>query len=114
MDEPTNYLDIVSLRWLRRFLKAFRGEAILITHDRDFMDSVTTHTMGIRRGKLFKIPGQTEKYYTQILVDEENHEKTRQNQEKKVKDLQKFVDPLRGQGHKGNAGQVQNEADRKA
>ena len=46
LDEPTNYLDIVSLRWLRTFLKAFEGEIILVTHDRDFMDSITTHTMG--------------------------------------------------------------------
>lgn len=92
LDEPTNYLDILSLRWLRRFLKGFRGEVILITHDRDFMDSVTTHTMGIHRGMLTKIEGPTEKYYTQLMMDEEIHEKTRQNQEKKIKDLRKFVD----------------------
>src|SRR5690606_24132576 len=45
LDEPTNYLDILSLRWLRTFLNSFDGEVIIITHDRDFMDSVTTHTM---------------------------------------------------------------------
>ena len=45
LDEPTNYLDIVSLRWLKNFLRAFQGEVILITHNRDFMDSVCTHTM---------------------------------------------------------------------
>ncbi len=92
LDEPTNYLDILSLRWLRRFLKGFRGEAILITHDREFMDSVTTHTMGIHRGGLTKTKGPTEKYYAQLMLDEEIHEKTRQNQEKKIKDLRKFVD----------------------
>ncbi|HLE08411.1 MAG TPA: ABC-F family ATP-binding cassette domain-containing protein [Thermodesulfobacteriota bacterium] len=92
LDEPTNYLDILSLRWLRRFLRGFRGEAILITHDREFMDSVTTHTMGIHRGMVSKIKGPTGKYYAQIMLDEEIHEKTRQNQEKKIKDLRKFVD----------------------
>ncbi|HLE08854.1 MAG TPA: ABC-F family ATP-binding cassette domain-containing protein, partial [Thermodesulfobacteriota bacterium] len=92
LDEPTNYLDILSLRWLRRFLRSFRGEAILITHDREFMDSITTHTMGIHRGRVSKIKGPTEKYYAQLMMDEEIHEKTRQNQEKKIKDLRKFVD----------------------
>jgi ATP-binding cassette subfamily F protein 3 len=92
LDEPTNYLDLLSLRWLRRFLKSFRGEAILITHDRAFLDTVTTHTMGIHRGALTKVKGNTNKYYTQLLVDEEVHEKTRVNQVKKIKDLQKFAD----------------------
>ncbi len=45
LDEPTNYLDILSIRWLKAFLKTFDGEVILITHDREFMDSVWTHTM---------------------------------------------------------------------
>jgi len=92
LDEPTNYLDILSLRWLRRFLKSFRGEVIIISHDRDFMDSVTTHTMGIHRRRLMKVKGTTEKYYTQILMDEEVHERTRVKQEKRVKELQSFVD----------------------
>ena len=42
LDEPTNYLDILSIRWLKAFLKSFAGEVILITHDREFMDSVCT------------------------------------------------------------------------
>jgi len=41
LDEPTNYLDIVSMRWLKQFLSRWQGEFILISHDRDFMDSVT-------------------------------------------------------------------------
>jgi len=61
-------------------------------HDRDFMDSVVTHTMGIHRGRLLKIKGDTSKYYTQLMAAEEIHEKTRQNQEKKVAEMQKFVD----------------------
>ncbi|VAV85673.1 Bis-ABC ATPase YheS [hydrothermal vent metagenome] len=92
LDEPTNYLDILSLRWLRKFLRSFRGEAIIITHDRDFMDTVTTHTMGLHHKGLKKIKGQTDKYYTQLEQDAEIHEKTRINQEKQIKDLKSFVD----------------------
>ena len=95
LDEPTNYLDIVSLRWLRSFLKSFNGEVILITHDRSFMDSVTTHTMGVHRGKLRKIKGQTKKYYDQLEQDEIIYEQTRQNQEKKIKHMMDYVDKYR-------------------
>jgi ATP-binding cassette subfamily F protein 3 len=91
LDEPTNYLDIVSMRWLTRFLREFKGEMILITHDRGFMDAVTTHTMGIWRQKLVKIKGGSEKYFEQILLEEEIYEKTRQNSERKRKELEEFV-----------------------
>lgn len=92
LDEPTNYLDILSLHWLKGFLKDFSGEVILITHDRHFMDSVVTHVMGIHRQNLRKIKGSTAKYYEQLALDEEIHEKTRLNKEKKVKEMQAFVD----------------------
>lgn len=51
------------MRWLKTFLKEFKGEIILITHDRSFMDAVTTHTMGLRRKSLMIIEGNSEKYY---------------------------------------------------
>ena len=70
LDEPTNYLDIISIRWLKRFLLGWKNELILITHDRDFMDSVTTHTMAIHRRKIKKIAGSTHKLYQQILQEE--------------------------------------------
>lgn len=92
LDEPTNYLDIVSLRWLKRFLNSFDGEVILITHDRDFMDSVTTHTMGLNRRQLKKIKGTTSKYYEQLIQEDEMYEKTRINQNKKRAHLESFVD----------------------
>jgi len=92
LDEPTNYLDIVSLTWLRSFLKQFSGAVMLITHDRGFMDDVITHCMGLNRGKLKKIKGPTEKFYQQIMQEEEIYLKTKKNQEKKVADMKKFVD----------------------
>ncbi|WP_345978759.1 ABC-F family ATP-binding cassette domain-containing protein [Sulfurimonas sp. HSL3-2] len=91
LDEPTNYLDIVSLRWLKSFLKAFEGEVILITHDRDFMDGITTHTMGIIRRSLNIIAGDTHKFYAQLKADEELYEKQKISQDKKVKELEEFI-----------------------
>lgn len=91
LDEPTNYLDIVSMRWLKGFLRRFDGEVILITHDRAFMDAVTTHTMGIHRKTLKSIKGDTKKYYAQLKEDEIHYEKMRLNQEKKIAELEDFI-----------------------
>jgi ATP-binding cassette subfamily F protein 3 len=92
LDEPTNYLDITSIRWLQNFLSRWQGEFILISHDREFMDNVTTHTMGIHREKLRKVKGTTIDFFQQILMEEELHEKSRVKSEKKKAHLQSFVD----------------------
>ena len=91
LDEPTNYLDIVSLRWLKTFLRAFDGEVILITHDRNFMDSVCTHTMGLVRKRIEIIPGDTHKFYEQLCANDELHAKQKIAQDKKVKELEEFI-----------------------
>jgi len=105
LDEPTNYLDLPSLRWMQRFLKGIRSEVILITHDRSFMDSVTTHTMGVHRGRLLKIEGSTEKYYEQLALNEEVYERSREKQEKKIKHMQVFVDRFRASAAKATQAQ---------
>jgi ATP-binding cassette subfamily F protein 3 len=110
LDEPTNYLDIVSIRWLTRFLKAWGGEMILITHDREFMDSVTTHTMGIHRNKIRKLAGPTHKLYQQILMDEELHEQIRINEEKKRKEAEQFINRFRAQATRARAVQSRIKA----
>ncbi len=91
LDEPTNYLDIISLRWLKGFIKEFDGEVIIITHDRDFMDSVTTHTMGVQRKSLHMVQGNSYKYYATLELADETYEKTKANQDKKRKELEEFV-----------------------
>ena len=103
LDEPTNYLDIVSIRWLIQFLRAWKNEIILVTHDRSFMDSVTTHTMGIHRKKIRKVPGGTEKLYQQIIQEEEIYEKTRINDDKKRGELEQFINRFRAQASRAKA-----------
>jgi ATP-binding cassette subfamily F protein 3 len=92
LDEPTNYLDILSLRWLRGFIKSFKGEVLITTHDRGFLDSVVTHIVGIDEQKLIKYPGTTSHFYAKLAEEAEIRAKTRKNQEKRVKELQRFVD----------------------
>ncbi len=105
LDEPTNYLDIVSIRWFTTFLKEWKGEFILISHDREFLDSVSTHTMGIHRQKVHKVKGDTIKFYEQIMQKEEMHEKTRLNLEKKREQLQGFIDRFGAKASKATQAQ---------
>ena len=64
LDEPTNHLDIESIQWLEDYLTTYRGSIILISHDRRFLDRVTTRTVEIVLGKIYdyKVP------YSQYLV----------------------------------------------
>lgn len=95
LDEPTNFLDVVAIRWLKKFLFSWKGELLVVTHDRSFIDAVTTHIMGIHRHKVRKIPGDTGKYYSQIAMEEDVHEKSRVNMEKKRRQTEDFIRKFR-------------------
>ncbi len=102
LDEPTNYLDITSIRWITRFLITWPREVLLVTHDRGFMDNVVTHIVGIHRRKMRKIKGETAKYYLQVAQDEEIYEKTRQNEAKRTKEIEQFITRFRAKARLAN------------
>ena len=110
LDEPTNYLDIVSVRWLERFLRNWKGELLLITHDRNFMDRVCTHTVGIHRGRMRKIQGGVTKLQETLLAEEEVYMRTLENEAAKREQLQKFIDRFRAQATKAKAVQSRVKA----
>lgn len=95
LDEPTNYLDIASIRWLKSFLKSWDGELLLVTHDRDFMNAVTTHTMAIHRQKIKKIQGDTVKLYNQISEEEALYMATVANAAKKRQKVEEYINRFR-------------------
>ncbi len=70
MDEPTNHLDAESVEWLQDYLKQFRGALLLITHDRYFLDRVTTRILEIDRGDLYNYNGNYA-YYLEKKADAE-------------------------------------------
>lgn len=105
LDEPTNYLDIVSVRWLSRELQSWRGELLMVSHDREFMDAITTHTVGIHRGQVRKVKGGTEAYYRVVAEEEEVYEKTRQNEERRREELERFIERFRAKASKARAAQ---------
>ncbi len=62
LDEPTNHLDITAITWLEKFLLAYRGSLIFITHDRTFLKHLATRIIELDRGKLTSFPGDFDAY----------------------------------------------------
>ncbi|MFH1094323.1 MAG: ABC-F family ATP-binding cassette domain-containing protein [Candidatus Omnitrophota bacterium] len=105
LDEPNNYLDIVAIRWLIRFLRQWKGELMLITHDRCFMDAVATHIVGIHRKQMRKMSGTTERFYEQIAQEEQIYEKTRIRDERKRKQTEVFISKFRAKARQAGLAQ---------
>jgi ABC transport system ATP-binding/permease protein len=62
LDEPTNHLDLDSIAWLEELLRGFKGSVMLITHDRAFLDAVTTRIIELDRGIIRSYPGNFSAY----------------------------------------------------
>ncbi len=106
LDEPTNHLDIDAIQWLENFLKTYRGSVLLVSHDRSFLDSLTTRTLEINKGKIYdyKVP-----YSKYLLLSSERVEQQQAvftNQQKQIKELENFIERFRYKATK--ARQVQS------
>ena len=64
LDEPTNHLDIEAIAWLENLLLEFRGAVLFVTHDRAFLDRVSTRVVELDRGRLLSFPGNYAAYQT--------------------------------------------------
>ncbi|MBV6319961.1 ATP-binding cassette domain-containing protein [Duganella violaceipulchra] len=74
LDEPTNHLDFSSILWLEGLLRDFKGSVLFITHDRSFLDNVTTRIIELDRGKLLSFPGNFTTYQARKAELLENEE----------------------------------------
>lgn len=110
LDEPTNFLDIISIRWIEHFLNNWPNEFMVISHDRGFLDKICTSIMGITRKKVKKIEGNTQKYFDQITMEENNHEKMRLNSERKRKQTETFISKFRAKARQASLAQSRMKA----
>lgn len=100
LDEPTNYLDLNAALWLKDFLSAFRGTFIMISHDKAFLTDVTNYTLILESGAIFKVKGNYE-HFEEIKLQKRIHlEKQFKEQEKKMKQLGRFVERFHAQPNK--------------
>lgn len=106
LDEPTNHLDIESIQWLEKFLKAYSGTVVLVSHDKRFLDNVTTRTLEISVGKLYDY----KVLYSQYLVLRQERLQQQmaawQNQQKMIEKTEEFIERFRYKATKSN--QVQS------
>lgn len=87
LDEPTNHLDIDSIAWLEEYLLSFSGAAIIISHDRFFLDKVTTKTMELENRKIYFTKGNFSRY---LELKEERLEAERRDYENKTKEIKRI------------------------
>ena len=95
LDEPTNHLDIESIQWLEEWLQAAPCAAIIVSHDRAFIDNVTTRTIEISLGRIYdyNVP-----YSQFVTLRQERHEqqvRAYENQQKMIKDTEDFIERFR-------------------
>jgi ATPase subunit of ABC transporter with duplicated ATPase domains len=91
LDEPTNHLDLESIGWLERFLFNFKGVLIVISHDRHFLNSVTTHIADIDYETIITYPGNYDEMILAKTSVREQSEKDAKSKEKKISQLREFV-----------------------
>lgn len=95
LDEPTNHLDIESIQWLENFLITKAQSVVLVSHDRAFIDNVTTRTIEISLGKIYDYSVNYSKFV--VLRQERIDQQMRayQNQQKQIQDTEAFIERFR-------------------
>jgi len=100
LDEPTNHLDILSIRWLEDYLRQFRGVVILVSHDREFLNRICTHTVDIDYGTIKTYTGNYDAFLEAKALDEEMRRIEAEKAEKRIGELQSFITKYKAKASK--------------
>lgn len=95
LDEPTNHLDIESIQWLENFLRSYYGAVILVSHDRTFLDNITTRTIEITAGKIYDYKTNYSEYVKLHAERMEQQQSRLNNQQKQIAQTEKFIERFR-------------------
>ncbi len=95
LDEPTNHLDIESIQWLEQFLIQKAKAVVLVSHDRAFIDNVTTRTIEITMGKIYDYAVNYSKFVTLRAERIEQQMRAYRNQQKQIADTEEFIERFR-------------------
>ena len=106
LDEPTNHLDIESIQWLEEYLKNYNGAVLLISHDRAFLDNVTTRTVEISLGKAYDYKVPYSKYVVLRAERRAQQMAAYENQQRLIEKTEEFIEKFRYKPTKSN--QVQS------
>ena len=107
LDEPTNHLDIESIQWLEQFLAQSGSAVVLVSHDRAFINNVTTRTLEISCGRIIDYRVKYDEYVVLRRERREQQLRAYENQQKEMADMRAFIERFRYQATK--AVQVQQK-----
>ena len=91
LDEPTNHLDLESCEWLEGFLGAFRGAAVIVSHDRQFLDRVAERTLHLERGKLVSYSGNYSFFDEQSQLRYQQDLNAWQRQQSRIRQTEEYI-----------------------
>ena len=106
LDEPTNHLDIESIQWLEKYLRNYNGAVLLISHDRAFLDNVTTRTVELSLGKIYDYKVPYSKYVVLRAERRAQQMAAYENQQRMIEKTEEFIEKFRYKPTKSN--QVQS------
>ena len=95
LDEPTNHLDLESVQWFEKFLSAYDGAVLLVSHDRTFMDACVSHVAAVENRRITTYTGNYSSYLKQREDNLEQMRAKREAQEREIAHMQVFVDKFR-------------------
>ena len=98
LDEPTNHLDLDTIRWLENYLKTYKGTALIISHDRYFLDEATNRTLELEEGVITSFPGNYSYYVDRKEELREQLEAAKKRQDKEIERLAFTVERMKGWG----------------
>lgn len=96
LDEPTNHLDIESIQWLEDFLINSAKAVIVISHDRKFVDNITTRTIEVTMGRIYDYKVNYSKYLELRKERREQQQKAYEEQQKFIADTKEFIERFKG------------------
>ncbi len=105
LDEPTNHLDLDAVLWLENWLRAREGTLLMISHDREFLDRITTHTLHIEQQKANLYTGNYSAFETQRAARLANQQAMFDKQQQTMAQMQSFVDRFRAKATKAKQAQ---------
>jgi len=105
LDEPTNHLDIETVLWLETWLKRYQGLAIIISHDREFLDNVTNQTVHVANKQLTLYGGNYSTFERTRAEQEMQQQKNAARTQAKIAHLQSFVDRFKAKASKAKQAQ---------
>ncbi len=92
LDEPTNHLDLEALLWFQDYLTRYPGGLVIISHDREFLNTLCTGILELRGGTLNRYTGNYDDYLNEKDARKEQQAARFKNQQREIAHLQKFVD----------------------